>query len=114
LDAGNTEVIAKYHNDEPAIVRNERFIYLGTLTNRDFLLDFLQQQCHHNNINTYRFDEDIRVSQRGKLIFAFNYSDQQHLLPLDSDTTLLLGNRIIQPHGITVWQASDKAPLLKK
>ena len=107
LDAANTEVIATYHNDDPAIVRSGRFTYLGTLTNRAFLLDFLQQQCEHNGVSTYRFDKDIRVVQRGALMFAFNYSEQPQVLPIAVNTQWLLGNATVEPHGIAVWRATE-------
>ena len=107
LDAANTEVIATYHNDEPAIVRSGQFTYLGTLTNRAFLLDFLQQQCEHNGVRTYRFDKDIRVVQRGVLMFAFNYSEQPQVLPIAANTQWLLGNATVEPHGIAVWRAIE-------
>jgi beta-galactosidase len=107
LDAANTEVIATYHNDEPAIVRSGQFTYLGTLTNRAFLLDFLQQQCEHNGVRTYRFDKDIRVVQRGALMFAFNYSEQPQVLPIAANTQWLLGNATVEPHGIAVWRATE-------
>ena len=107
LDAANTEVIATYHNDEPAIVRSGQFTYLGTLTNRAFLLDFLQQQCEHNGVRTYRFDKDIRVVQRGALMFAFNYSEQPQVLPIAANTQWLLGNATVEPHGIAVWRAIE-------
>ena len=104
LDAKDTEVVARYDNAEPAIVRQDRFTYIGTLTNKEFLRDFFQQQCLDAQIKTYHFGEDIRVSQRGNLLFAFNYSDQSQSLPLDPDAKLLLGNKTIEPHGVTVWQ----------
>jgi len=113
LDTGDTEVIAQYHNGEPAIVRNGNITYLGTLTNSAFLVDFLQQQCQEGKIETYRFEDDIRVSQRGNLLFAFNYSDQSYELPLTSDTILLLGEKNLEPLEIAVWQAPDKISLLK-
>ena len=113
LDAGDAEVIAQYHNGEPAIVKNGNITYLGTLTNSAFLVDFLQQQCQESKIETYRFGDDIRVSQRGNLLFAFNYSDQSYELPLTADTILLLGEKNLEPLEIAVWQAPDKTSLLK-
>ena len=98
--------MARYDNGELAVVRQDRTTYIGTLTNREFLLDFFQQYCQQANIQTYRFGEDIRVCQRGDLIFAFNYSDQPQELPLDSDTSLMLGSAHIEPHGVTVWRPS--------
>jgi beta-galactosidase len=103
IDPGDTDVIARYHNNEPAIVRHERYIYIATLTDRSFLLDFFHQQCLHHGINTYRFGEDIRVSRRGKLTFAFNYANKEQQLPLNPDTKVILGSSIIPPLGVTIW-----------
>ena len=106
LDAAETTVLARYEDNQPAVVTQGRFTYIGTLTDREFLLDFFQQYCQQANIQTFRFGEDIRVCQRGDLIFAFNYSDQSQELPLDSDTSLMLGSAHIEPHGVTVWRPS--------
>ena len=106
IDAGESEILARYDNGEPAVVRQDRTTYIGTLTNREFLLDFFQQYCQQANIQTYRFATDIRVCQRGDLMFAFNYSDQPQELPLDSDASLMLGSTHIEPHGIAVWRLS--------
>jgi beta-galactosidase len=106
IEAGESEVLARYDNGEPAVVRQDRTTYIGTLTNREFLLDFFQQYCQQASIPTYRFGSDIRVSQRGDLMFAFNYSDQPQELPLDSGARLMLGSTRIEPHGVTVWRGS--------
>jgi beta-galactosidase len=107
IEAGESEVLARYDNGEPAVVRQDRTTYIGTLTNREFLLDFFQQYCQQASIPTYRFGTDIRVSQRGDLMFAFNYSDQPQELPLDSGARLMLGSTRIEPHGVTVWRGSS-------
>jgi len=106
IDAGESEILVRYDNGEPAVVRQDRTTYIGTLTNREFLLNFFQQVCQQANIQTYRFGTDIRVCQRGDLMFAFNYSDQPQELPLDSDASLMLGSTHIEPHGIAVWRPS--------
>ena len=106
IDAGESEILVRYDNGEPAVVRQDRTTYIGTLTNREFLLDFFQQYCQQANIQTYRFGTDIRVCQRGDLMFAFNYSDQPQELPLDSGASLMLGSTRIEPHGIAVWRLS--------
>ena len=106
IEAGESEILARYDNGEAAVVRQDRITYIGTLTNREFLLDFFQQYCQQANIQTYRFGTDIRVCQRGDLMFAFNYSDQPQQLPLDSGSSLMLGSSQIKPHGVTVWRGS--------
>ena len=97
-------MLARYKDNQPAVVTQGRFTYIGTLTDREFLLDFFQQQCQQANIPIYRFGADIRVSQRGDLMFAFNYSDQPQNLALDAQAQLILGTATIEPHGVTVWR----------
>ena len=106
LDAAETAVLARYEDNQPAIVNQDRFTYIGTLTDRDFLLDFFQQQCQQANIATYRFGPDIRVSRRGDLLFAFNYSDQPQKLPLDASAEPILGTATVEPFGVSVWRNS--------
>jgi beta-galactosidase len=107
IETKEANIIATHPNGEPAILCQQRFIYLGTLTNRQFLLDFFQQQCQKLGIKTYCWGKDIRVCQRGNLMFAFNYSEQQQTLPLDAVTKFLLGDKDISGHGISVWQIAD-------
>ncbi|MGI9295754.1 MAG: beta-galactosidase, partial [Pseudomonadales bacterium] len=104
LEAAGAEILACYDDNEPAVVRYDRVIYMGTLTDAGFLRDFLKQQCTDAGIDVYHFGGDIRVRQRGELLFAFNYSGQEQELPLQEGATLLLGDKIIKPRDVTVWK----------
>ncbi|MBT8095624.1 MAG: beta-galactosidase, partial [Woeseia sp.] len=104
LDAPDADVLARYEDNSPAIVRYQRVIYIGTLANTAFLSDFLGQLCEDLGIVTHHFGTDVRVEQRGTLMFAFNYSGQEENLPLDDDAEILLGNRRLGPHDVTVWK----------
>lgn len=104
LDATGAEVLARYEDESPAVVRYERIIYIGTLTNVAFLSDFFGQLCEDTGVVTHRFGTDVRVEQRGTLLFAFNYSSEEKELPLDDDADILLGNRRLGPHDVTVWR----------
>lgn len=111
LDTNDTEVLAYYDNDnkEPAVTRNKNTIYLGALTNNDFLKDLFRKICQEAEIITYDFGKDIRVRQRGKLLFAFNYSEQPKELSLGEASIILLGSKTIEAHGVTVWQDNTLA-----
>ncbi|MBT8083918.1 MAG: beta-galactosidase trimerization domain-containing protein, partial [Woeseia sp.] len=104
LDAPDADVLARYEDNSPAIVRYQRVIYIGTLTTTAFLNDFLGQLCGDLGVVTHHFATDVRVQQRGDLMFAFNYSGREEKLPLDDDAEILLGNRRLGPHDVTVWK----------
>jgi len=104
LDAPNGGVLAQYDDGTPAVVRYGNVIYAGTLTSKDFLQDFFRQLCGDLDIGVHDFGADVRVEQRGNLMFAFNYSSREQELPLDGKTKILLGSRFIKPHDVTVWK----------
>ena len=104
IESSEANIIATHADGEPAILNQQRYTYIGTLTDRQFLLDFFQQQCKELDIKTYYWGKDIRICQRGNLMFAFNYSEQQQILPLDSDTICLIGDQQIPGHGVSVWR----------
>ena len=106
LDASQVEVLANYDDNSPAVVRHDRFIYMATLTDSEFLREFFMTQCAAASIKTYSFGPDIRVCRRGELMFAFNYSDREQELPLETSSEILLGDTVIKPRDITVWRES--------
>ena len=104
LDPGTAEVLARYADASPALVRQGRFSYLATLTDAAFLRDFFLEACADAGIETFCWGEDLRVCRRGELHFAFNYSPRAQLLPLPAGTPLLLGDRLLQPRDVAVWK----------
>jgi beta-galactosidase len=108
LDAPGSDILATYDDGSPAVVRYGNVIYAGTLTDTGFLRDFFGQLCEEADIATYNLANDVRVEQRGHLVFAFNYSDQEQELPLGEDAEILLGCRKVKPHDITVWRPRKK------
>ena len=53
IESTEANIIATHPNGEPAILNQQRYTYIGTLTDRQFLLDFFQQQCQELGIKTY-------------------------------------------------------------
>jgi len=104
LDAPGAEVIARYADDTPAIVKYARTIYIGSLTCQEFLNEYFRDLCESREIEVRRLSADLRVTRRGNLMFAFNYSDGEVELPLDANVKLLLGDRSLKPHDVAVWK----------
>jgi len=104
LDAPDGDVLAQYDDGAPAVVRFGKIIYAGTLTSAEFLRDFFRQLCEELGIVTHEFGADVRIEQRGNLMFAFNYSGEEQELPLDEKAEVLLGSRSIKPYDVTVWR----------
>ena len=104
LDAPDSDVLATYDDGAPAVVRYGNIIYTGTLTETDFLQDFFRRLCEERGIATHYLEDGVRIEQRGQLVFAFNYSEQEQELPLGDDAEVLLGSRKVKPHDITVWR----------
>ena len=104
LDATSADVLARYDDESAAIVRFDRVFYVGTLTNAEFLHDFLGHLCSDAGIMTHDLPPDVRIEQRGNLMFAFNYSEEEQELLLDEKAEVLLGESSMQPHDVTVWK----------
>jgi len=104
LEAPDADVLAKFEDGSPAVVRYGRILYIGSLTSTAFLQDFLGRLCKKLEIETHSIAEDVRVERRGDLMFAFNYSDQSQDLKLDKSVEILLGDRQVQPRDVTVWK----------
>lgn len=108
LDAPGSDVLATYDDGSPAVVRYGNVIYAGTLTDAGFLQDFFRKLCEEQDVATHDLPDDVRIEQRGQLLFAFNYSEQEQELPLGESAEILLGTRNMAPRDITVWRPDAK------
>ena len=104
LHAPEAEVLARFEDDNPAVVRNGRIIYIGSLTSTEFLRDLGKSLCNEVGVESFDFGADIRVEKRGTLVFAFNYSATERDIPLPKNTEFLLGSRTIKPYDVAVWR----------
>ncbi len=104
---GPAEVVARYDDGGPAIVRTGKAVYVASLTDRDFLADLLESLCAEAGVATQRLAKDVRVRRRGGLVFAFNYGAEATAAPAPQDAHFLLGGAMIGPRDVAVW--SDPA-----
>ena len=98
------ETLATYEDGSPAFVRNGRAMYLATLTDPEFLTDLLEALCGEAGIATVRLSDDLRISRRGDLVFAFNYAETPAEAPAPDDAVFLIGDRLIAPRDVAVWK----------
>lgn len=101
---GEADVVARYDDGGPAIVRSGQTLYMGSLTDRDFLTDFLEGLCGEAGVATQRLGKDVRVRRRGGLTFAFNYGEEPVPAPAPDGARFVLGGATIGPRDTAVWK----------
>ncbi|MFK8031200.1 MAG: beta-galactosidase [Gammaproteobacteria bacterium] len=104
LEAPRTEVLAAGEDGSPAVVSHDNIIYVGTLTDREFLEDLFRDVCEQQAIAINVQPTDVRVQQRGDLTFAFNYGQRDAELSLPDSAEIVLGANPVAPHDVTVWK----------
>jgi len=102
--AGEADVVARYDDGGPAIVRAGKTVYVASLTDRAFLTDFLESLCREAGVATQRLARDVRVRRRGGLVFAFNYADEPTAAPAPQGADFVLGGAVIGPRDAVAWR----------
>ena len=102
------ETLATYHNGKPAVAKFDRFIYVGTLTCNEFLIALFQSIAHSLSLTTLMLPKDMRVVQRGDLLFVFNYAHQSHTFPAPAKGKFILGNSTLAAHDVAIFQVDDE------
>ncbi len=106
----SAQTLASYEGDyragQAAIVGNDRYRYCGLLLRDQMLVAVMEDTLHWAGLATTEFSEDLRVTRRGKLNFAFNFSQQSQQLNIPTDAKIYLGSANIEAIGVTIWSAS--------
>ncbi|UTW54798.1 beta-galactosidase [Kordiimonas sp. SCSIO 12610] len=98
------ETIATYASNEAAIIRQDQLVYIGALIDDTLLKALFSDLCAEQNLTIYSSEEDVRISTRGALTFAFNYSGKAKSAPVPENATILIGGKEIAPYNVTVWR----------
>lgn len=104
--AGEAQVLSRYDDGGPAIVRAGKAVYVGSLGDRGFLTDFLESLCAEAGVATQRLETDVRVRRRGGLTFAFNYGAQPVAAPAPEGARFVIGAATIAPRDLAVWSSA--------
>ena len=102
LDIGaGVEVLARYADAAPALVRQGRTRYLAGWFSAELQRLVLEQAAIDAGLSPVRLPDGLRLRRRGDLLFAFNYGDQVALLDVPQ-AQWLVGSAAIAPQGIGI------------
>ncbi len=103
VDSGNCEIEATYGNGAPALVKNHHVYYLGSVTDDAFLIAVLKDLIDLQGIKSVNLGHELRLSQRGRYLFAFNYSNEKKHVEISKTSKLILGTHPVAPRDFSVW-----------
>ena len=106
VDPGAALCEARFDDGSPALVRAGRAYYLAGLTDMAFLRDFFRHLCALPGVDLPIVDcpDDLRISRRGGLVFAFNYAAMAQLAPAPDGADFVLGGAMIPPYDVAIWK----------
>ncbi|MDT8429427.1 MAG: beta-galactosidase [Pseudomonadales bacterium] len=102
------ETLAFFADNTPAVVRQDRIIYLASLTCDAFLRDFLSNLCTELDLETLELPTDLRMRRRGNLNCVFNYANTIQTVPAPDDAEFILGKRQLPPGDIAIWRKQQE------
>lgn len=99
---------AHFEDGTPAVGRLGNIRYLAFWPDPAFLTDWLEELAHEAGLQTTRLAPGIRLRQRGKYTFCFNYSTLAQPVPAPADATFVLGGATVEPRSLCVWVKSSE------
>ena len=90
----------------PVLVKEGQRFYLGACLEQALLKTCIEKIAHLANISTYYLPKGVRVRQRGRLIFVFNYS-QNRIFYAPEQAECVLGQASLDAAGVSVWLKTD-------
>ena len=100
-----TEVLARFEDDTPAILRRGRARYLAGTLDMALLDDVVEAAARDAGLPATRLPEGLRLRRRGRVQFAFHAGPGRVAVPAPADATWLLGERELGPAGVAAWLA---------
>ncbi len=81
-----------------------RIHYLTTWPDPDLFNRILIRLAEQAGLEPSLVPEGVRISRRGDLTFAINYSPEPRQAPAHDEAEFLLGERTLPPAGVAVWR----------
>jgi beta-galactosidase len=99
-----TEVLARFEDDTPAILRRGRARYLAATLDAALLDTVVEGAAKDAGLPTTRLPEGLRLRRRGNVQFAFHAGPGRVAVPAPAGATWLLGERELGPAGVAAWR----------
>jgi beta-galactosidase len=102
-----TEVIARFDDGLPALLRCERVTYMAACFDRAVLHAAIADCTKRAGIDTTPVSDGLRLRRRGALRFAINYGDQAIAAPARAGATFVVGGPLVGPVDVAAWIEED-------
>lgn len=97
--------LATFEDGEKAVVAAERRIYIAGWPD-DALLDTIVAHAGRMaGLWRVQLPADVRIRQRGDLVFAMNYGATAQPAPAPAGVQFVLGEPMIPPHSVAIWRS---------
>lgn len=97
------EILARFADGAPALLRHDRYWYLAAWPGADLLSALMRLVTTRAGLTVTDLPEGIRLRRRGDWVFAFNYSEEEWVVPADP-ASIILGGPVLLPSGVAVWR----------
>ena len=92
-----------FRSGDPAVLANDRTTYLAIVPREECLRRVLAEAMTRAGLPDVSTPEGIRVTYRGNIGFAFNFSDGSRAVPERGSQRFLIGSRTVEPAGLSIW-----------
>lgn len=99
---GSLEVLGRFADGLPAVVRQGAFSYHAAHFDDDSLQALLSEEVLGAGVEISAVQEGLRLRRRGRMQFAVNYGAAPAMLPA-SARSLLLGENPLPPASVAAW-----------
>jgi beta-galactosidase len=98
-----TEVLARFDDGLPAVLRCERVTYLAGCFDRAVLNAVVSNCVRRAAIETIPVTDGLRLRRRGALRFAINYGEQACAVPARAGARFVVGGPVVGPVDVAAW-----------
>ncbi len=105
---GATEVLARFGDGQPAILRHGNARYFAGSFAAALLLDQLEGCAREAGVMVRRVDDGLRLRRRGKLQFAINHGPHSARVPAPAGARFVLGGEFLPAASVAAWEVGPQ------